>query len=173
MTDQNYRSKNASQPDYHRQLIHRAGAIPYVIENGEPVLMFMKPSSAEFGGSLVETVHADGTTTSEFVAKWQIAKGKIETTDASTKDAALREAKEEVGLFIGNVILTEEVGVFMGRTTIFVVKVKDRDMFGSPGYETEDVAWLTEDQFIAEGRTLHIPTVQASLRTIRKLEGLA
>lgn len=157
---------------YSKTLIHRAGTIPYIVEDEQIRMLFMKPACAEFGGSLVETIHPDGTTTSEFVAKWQIAKGKIEETDESTKSAALREAKEEVGLFIGNVILTEEVGVFMGRTTIFVVKVKDRDMFGSPGYETEDVAWLTEEEFITEGRTLHIPVVQASLRTIKKLEGL-
>jgi ADP-ribose pyrophosphatase YjhB (NUDIX family) len=155
-----------------KTLVYRAGTIPYVVENGEILMLFMKPSCAEFGGSLVETVHPDGTTTSEFVAKWQIAKGKVEETDETTKAAALREAKEEVGLFIGNVLLTEEVGVFMGRTTLFVVKVKDRDMFGSPGYETEDVAWLTENQFIVEGRSLHAPVVQAAVRMIKKLENM-
>ena len=164
--------KKENNMSYARPLIHRAGAIPYIIENGEPLMMFMKPSNPEFGGSLVETIHSDGTTTSEFVAKWQIAKGKIEESDETTQGAALREAKEEVGLFIGNVMLTEEVGVFMGRTTIFVVKVKDRDMFGAPGYETEDVAWLTENEFIAEGRTLHVPVVQACIRTIKKIEGM-
>jgi ADP-ribose pyrophosphatase YjhB (NUDIX family) len=153
-------------------LVYRAGTIPYVVENGEILMLFMKPSCAEFGGSLVETIQPDGTTTSEFVAKWQIAKGKIEETDETTKAAALREAKEEVGLFIGNILLTEEVGVFMGRTTVFVVKVKDRDMFGSPGYETEDVAWLTEEQFIDTGRSLHVPVIQAAVRTIKKLENI-
>lgn len=157
---------------YTKTLVYRAGTIPYVVEDGQVKMLFMKPSNPEFGGSLVETVHPDGSTTSEFVAKWQIAKGKIEETDESTKAAALREAKEEVGLFIGNVLLTEEVGNFMGRTTIFVVKVKDRDMFGSPGYETEDVAWLTEAEFLDIGRSLHVPVVQAAVRTINKLEGL-
>ena len=158
---------------YTKTLIYRAGTIPYIIEDGEIKGMYMKPSNPEFGGSLVETVHPDGTTTSEFVAKWQIAKGKIEDTDESTQAAALREAKEEVGLFIGNIELVEEVGVFMGRTTVFVVKVKDKDMFGSPGYETEDVMWLTEEQFFNEGRSLHYPVVQAATRLIKKLEGIA
>ena len=158
--------------NYTKTLIYRAGTIPYVIENGKPLMLFMRPSNPEFGGSLVETINPDGSTTSEFVAKMQIAKGKIEETDETTKSAALREAKEEVGLFIGNVLLTEEVGVFMGRTTIFVVKVKDRDMFGSPGYETEDVAWLTEEEFLDVGRSLHAPVVQAAVRTIQKIEGL-
>lgn len=36
---------------YHeKKLVHRAGTIPYVIENDEVYMMFMRPSDPEFGG---------------------------------------------------------------------------------------------------------------------------
>lgn len=102
---------------------------------------------------------------------FQIAKGKIEEGETA-QVAALREAKEEIGLFIGNVIKTEEVGVFMGRTTVFVAKVKNKDMFGEPSFETSDVKWMSLSEFLAEGRDLHKPVVMASYRTICRLEGI-
>lgn len=140
---------------YHeKKLVHRAGTIPYVVENGEVKMLFMRPSDPDFGGD-----------------RLQIAKGKIEDGETAMA-AALREAKEEIGLFIGNVIKTEEVGVFMGRTTVFVAKVKDRNMFGEPSFETSDVQWMTLAEFLDVGRDLHQPVVQAAYRTIQKLEGL-
>lgn len=140
---------------YDKKVVFRAGTIPYIIENGQALMMFMKPSNPDYGGDT-----------------FQIAKGKVEDGE-DIKVAALREAKEELGLFIGNVTLTEELGVFMGRTSVYVAKVKDRNMFGEPGFETGEVAWLTESQFLNIGRDLHKPVVQAAARKIRKLEGLA
>jgi 8-oxo-dGTP pyrophosphatase MutT (NUDIX family) len=137
-----------------KKLIYRAGTIPYVVENGEVLMMFMRPSDPEYGGDTL-----------------QIAKGKIEDGETAMA-AALREAKEEIGLFLGNVVKTEEVGVFMGRTTIFVAKVKDRTMFGEPSFETSEVAWLSESDFLEVGRDLHKPVVQAAVRKIKKLEGM-
>jgi 8-oxo-dGTP pyrophosphatase MutT (NUDIX family) len=136
--------------------VFRAGLIPYIIEDGEIHMMFMKPAPE--------------------VAEWstdtfQIAKGKMED-DESAMDAAIREAHEELGLFRGNIILTEEIGVFMGRTTVFVSKVKDKDMFGLPSDETSDTCWMTEAEFMEHGRDLHKPVVQASCRQIRKTEDL-
>ena len=119
--------------------VYRAGTIPYIVEDGIIKMMFMRPSDPEYGGD-----------------KFQIAKGKVED-DESTMDAALREAKEELGLFIGNVIATEEVGVFMGRTTVYVAKVKDRNMFGEPSFETSDTAWLSR---------LNLPTLVANCITM-------
>lgn len=136
--------------------VHRAGLIPYVIENNKIKMMFMKPAPE--------------------VAEWstdnfQIAKGKIENGE-DTMAAAIREAHEELGLFRGNIILTEEVGLFMGRTTVFVSKVKDKDMFGLPSDETSEVAWLSEDEFMDIGRDLHKPVVQAAVRKIKKQENI-
>jgi len=133
-------------------LVYRAGLIPYVVEEGQIRMMFMRPSNAEFGGDC-----------------YQIAKGKIEDGETNLV-AALREAKEEIGLFIGNVIKTEEVGQFMGRTSVFVSKIKDTTMFGEPSFETADTKWMTLDEFVDIGRELHKPVVKAAYRQILKME---
>lgn len=140
----------------HNHKVFRAGLIPYIVEDGEIKMMFMKPTAE--------------------VAEWstdtfQIAKGKIEDGETA-EGAAIREAHEELGLFRGNVVLTEEVGVFMGRTTVFISKVKNKDMFGLPSEETSDVTWMTEDEFLEHGRTLHAPVVQAAVRLIKKIEAI-
>lgn len=137
-----------------KKLIYRAGTIPYVVENGEVLMMFMKPSNPEYGGDT-----------------FQIAKGRVEDGE-DNKTAALREAKEELGLFIGNISLTEELGQFMGRTAVYVAKVKDRTLFGEPSFETSEVAWMTMEQFDQIGRDLHRPVVKAAYRKIAMLENL-
>lgn len=136
--------------------VHRAGLIPYIVEDGEIKLMFMKPTLevAEWSGDA-----------------FQIAKGKIEDGETAV-GAAIREAHEELGLFRGNVVLTEEVGIFMGRTTVFISKVKNKDMFGLPSDETSDTTWMTEAEFLEYGRDLHKPVVQACVRLIRKVEDM-
>ena len=140
---------------FSKSLVYRAGLIPYHKDSsGDIRMLFMKPSDPEFGGDT-----------------FQIAKGKVEEDDANHQAAALREAKEEIGLFVGNVIITEEVGNFMGRTTVFVSKIRDPNMFGEPSFETGDVAWLTLDEFMDIGRDLHKPVVQACYRTIERMEG--
>lgn len=137
-----------------KKLVYRAGLIPYVVEENKVHMMFMRPSDPDFGGD-----------------KYQIAKGKVEEGE-SHLDAALREAKEEIGLFIGNVIKTEEVGQFMGRTTVFVSKIKDTSMFGEPSFETAGTKWMTLEQFVEQGRELHKPVVKAAHRQILKMENL-
>ena len=141
----------AQQP---KKVIYRAGLIPYVVQDSQIKMMFMRPSDPDFGGD-----------------KFQIAKGKVEQGE-STLDAALREAKEEIGLFVGNVIRTEQVGQFMGRTTVFVSKVKDENAFGDPHFETKDVTWMTLDEFLQKGRDLHKPVVKAAHRKILKMENI-
>lgn len=137
-----------------KKLVYRAGTIPYIVEDGQVLMMFMKPSDPDYGGDT-----------------FQLAKGKVEDGE-DTKSAGLREAKEELGLFIGNVSLTEELGQFMGRTTVYVARVKARDMFGEPGVETSETAWLTVEQFSAIGRDLHKPVVKAAYRKICKIENI-
>lgn len=139
---------------YDKKPIYRAGTIPYIIENGEVLMMFMKPSNTEFGGN-----------------EFQIAKGRIEDGE-DTKTAALREAREELGMFLSNIISTEELGVFMGRTTVYVAKMKDRSMFGEPSFEAESVTWMTEAEFLDRGRELHRPVVSAAARRIKLIEQL-
>lgn len=137
-----------------KKLVYRAGLIPYVVEDNKIKMMFMVPSSAEYGGTAP-----------------QLAKGKVDEGE-DTKTAAIREAREELGLFSGNLIFVEELGNFMGRTTIYYGKVKNKDVFGQPSFETSDVKWLTLDEFLETGRELHRPVVKAAYRAIAKREGI-
>lgn len=133
-------------------LVYRAGTVPYIIEDGQVHMMFMRPSNELYGGN-----------------ELQLCKGRVEDGE-DTKTAAIREAKEELGLFVGNVLLVEEVGTFMGRTTVYLAKIKNRDMFGLPDEETAETAWLTLEQFMEVGRDLHKPVIQAVHRQICRIE---
>ena len=133
-----------------KEKIYRAGVIPYIIESDELKMMFMRPSDTTFGGK-----------------KFQVAKGKIEKGE-SKNVAAFREAKEEMGLFKGNVINEHDLGNFLGRTQVFLAEIKDLEMFGDPHFETAATKWLTLEQFKDTGRELHYPIVQAAARWIKK-----
>lgn len=132
--------------------VYRAGLIPYCVSDGQIEMLFMQPSNPEFGGS-----------------DFQIAKGRVEDGE-DTQVTAIREACEELGLLKGNIIRTEEVGVFMGRTTVYVSKIKIKDMFGAPSFESANVRWMTLTQFMDEGRELHKPVVAACYDKIVEME---
>lgn len=135
--------------------IYRAGLICYKIDStdGQVYMNFMKPSDPTFGGS-----------------SYQIPKGRIEPGETA-HFAAVREAKEEIGLLessiVGEVI---ELGVFLGRTTFFICKVDENAIFGMPGFETEDTKWMTFDHFMEAGRDLHRTVVVSAYRKILSLE---
>jgi len=135
-----------------KKVIHRAGVIPYIIEDDQIKMLFMKPSDAKYGGDV-----------------FQLGKGKVEEGE-SAEVAALREGGEELGLFKGNIEQLTELGKFMGRTTIFIAKIKEKDMFGEPHFETGEVAWMTPEEFNQSGRDLHRPIIKAAVRKIGKLE---
>jgi len=133
--------------------VWRAGVIPYIInEDNEIEMMFMRPSETEHGGN-----------------KYQLAKGKLEEGE-TPEEGGIREAKEELGLFVGNIEDLYQVDVFLGRTYVYNAKVKDKDMFGLPHHETESTKWLTLEQFMIEGRDLHKPVIQAAHRAMVKKE---
>ncbi len=122
-----------------KQKIYRAGLIPYVVSSTEkPRMMFMKPSDVRYGGD-----------------KFQIAKGKIEIEDLSPEEAAIREAEEELGLVPENIEQIWKLGIYLGRTTIYVAKLYDNENFIPFGDESSDVAWMNEDEFLKDGRPLH------------------
>lgn len=135
--------------------VERSGVIPYIIEDGQIKLMFMKPSDPKFGGD-----------------QFQIAKGKHEEGE-SAMEAGLREAGEELGLFTGNIEEATDLGKFLGRTTIVVAKIKDKTLFGDPCFETKEVKWMTPDEFYTDGRDLHKPVIKAAVRIIKQKEGIA
>lgn len=142
----------------HREphLVYRAGIVPYIVENGTIQMLFMRPTSHEFGGFFF----------------FQLGKGKVESDDATFYDAAIREGKEELGLFSSNIIKVEEVGNFMGRTMVYTAKIKHKELFGMPSDETESTKWMTLEDFMFEGRELHRPVIAAVYRTILKIEEL-
>lgn len=130
--------------------IYRAGLIPFIQVGDDIEMMFMKPSNSKYGGT-----------------RFQIAKGKVE--DGETfKEAAVREAEEELGFTMLNSSgIIYNLGKFLGRTQIFTVQVKNKDMFTKPHFETGNTSWMTEDQYLKLGRDLHKPIVQAAYRLIK------
>jgi 8-oxo-dGTP pyrophosphatase MutT (NUDIX family) len=134
-----------------KRKIYRAGVIPYLEVDGEIHMMFMKPANPKYGGKT-----------------YQISKGKVEEGE-KIEDAAKREAKEELGLFVGNVLEFSSLGEWLGRTTFYVAHIKDKEMFGDPHFETGSTAWLTLEEFIKEGRDLHKPVVKAAHRKMKKI----
>lgn len=134
--------------------VDRSGVIPYIIEEGQIKMLFMRPSDPKFGGD-----------------EFQIAKGKHEEGESAI-EAGLREAGEELGLFTGNISESFDLGRFLGRTTITIAKIKDKTLFGDPCFETKEVRWMTAFEFDTEGRELHRPVVRAAVRMIIEKEGV-
>jgi ADP-ribose pyrophosphatase YjhB (NUDIX family) len=135
-----------------KKKIERSGVLPYYIDDGEIKILFMRPSEPKYGGDV-----------------FQIAKGKHEEGETA-EEAGLREGFEELGLYKGNIEHLHNLGVFLGRTTVFVAKIKDPEMFGDPHFETKETKWMTPEQFQSEGRDLHKPVVKAAVRYIEKKE---
>lgn len=138
-----------------KKKVYRSGVIPYIIEDNNILMLFMIPSEAKFGGEVP-----------------QIAKGKREDSETD-KEAGFREASEELGLFKGNVTDSHKLGNFLGRTMIYVAKIKDKNMFGDPCFETKETVWLSPEEFQKIGRELHIPVVKAAVRYIKEKEKLS
>lgn len=129
----------------------KAGFIPYVIENGEPLFLFMIPSNPLFGGS-----------------RPCIAKGGVDRGE-TLLEAAIREAKEELGLKKKNIKRDTVQLVFSGkingkknsyRMTVFVGEVKDKEKFGAFTFETAETRWLTLKEFSNIGRDSHVGIVR-------------
>lgn len=134
-----------------KQKQERAGIIPYYLESEQILMLFMKPSNPRYGGEY-----------------YQIGKGRIDSGETA-EQAALREGREELGLFSGNIIRLDQLGTFLGYTTIFIAEIEHVDLFGDTDYETSHVKWMTEQDFVNEGRRLHIPIVKAAARKIQNI----
>lgn len=122
--------------------IYRAGIIPFYVDNSETYMLFMKPSDAKYGGDF-----------------FQIAKGKRED-DESDAQAALREGFEELGLIKDNIEELIDGGSFLGRTRVFLARIKNKDNFAQYHFETSETRWLTVKEFEEIGRHIHVPIIK-------------
>lgn len=129
--------------------LHRAGAIPYYTENDQLYFLFMLPSNPKYGGS-----------------DFQIAKGKCEDGEAAI-ETAKREAQEELGLDPLNIVDAQELGVFLGRTTIFLFNVQNPHQLATPCFETAEVKWMTPDEFLVSGRDIHKSIVRKAIAFLK------
>lgn len=131
----------------------RAGVVPfYVTDDGDHRMMFMKPSDAKYGGG-----------------EFQLAKGKVDPGE-NPLEAGVREANEELGLRESNIKWLEKVGVFLVTHHIYIVEVYSMDGsdFDKVTFETGDVSWMSEDEFMSTGRKLHAPIVKACATQFKK-----
>lgn len=135
--------------------IYRAGIIPYFVhDNGVIEMLFMKPANTSFGADIDPI-------TFQPVMRYQLAKGRIENGENS-EQAAIREGGEETGLKEDNIIQILHVGTFLGRTEVYIAKIKDKNDFAPHDYETESTKWFTIDEFRKDGRSLHLDLVEKS-----------
>src|SRR5690606_25289806 len=132
-------NQHSEQYQYGQKKIWRAGLIPYYInDRGQIEMLFMIPADQQYGGG-----------------DPQMAKGRIEDGE-DPEETAIREAKEEIGLITANIVgEVDNLGVHLGRTHVYTCRVKSKDMFGVFSFETEDVVWMTEDEFRMNGRDIH------------------
>lgn len=136
--------------------ISKAGFMPFVIENGVPLYLFMVSSDATFGG-----------------AKPQISKGHVDKGE-TPEQAGIREAEEELGLRRSNIgpVLKGWSGKQTGLTAtylmaIYAAQVKSKTAFDKPHYETERTVWLSAEEFKTQGRKEQAAIVAAVDRTVK------
>ena len=137
-------------------MITKAGLIPYVVEDRLIKMLFMVSSDARFGGP-----------------DPMISKGNIDPGE-TPEQAAIREAEEELGLQLSNLIehpflISSEKIAGMNDEyvmNIYACQVKDKNTFSTPHYETAYTLWLTLEEFHQIGRTLHQPIVRKTIREI-------
>jgi len=134
----------------------RAGLIPYIISDGQVIMLFMTPSKEQFGGSLP-----------------QIAKGVVDKEDIDYETAAVREAEEELGLVQSNMKSSPVfLGKFLKTMHIYIVEVINTECFQPPHHETKSTHWLTYERYVNEGRNLQLPIVKAALNRIQYIHSL-
>lgn len=135
----------------------RAGFIPYVYENGVPLYYFMTPSDAKFGGD-----------------QPSLAKGRVDDGE-TVKQAAVREAEEELGLKRSNIkhetIQLAWKGKIRGQKesytmVIYMGEVKDKEDFNAHDHETGSTHWLTVKEFAKQGRESQVKIVKAAERLL-------
>ena len=135
----------------------KAGLIPFFKHsNGTIEFLFMVSSDPKFGGP-----------------DPMISKGGVDAGE-HTKEAAQREAEEELGLKPHN-ISSSLIGVSDDtvkglnnsyRMVVYTCEVKNKKDFGPHHYETAYTIWMTNDQFQSHGRDEHRRIVQKAYNLI-------
>jgi 8-oxo-dGTP pyrophosphatase MutT (NUDIX family) len=116
----------------------RAGAVIFYAANGGPLILLVKSSNPDFGGS-----------------DWQVPKGVVDG-DESWQEAAIREAEEEAGLIRSNISSINFLCDY-NSIEIFAIQVFDPLNFNRPGYETSEVKWFTLSNAFKAIRKFQIP----------------
>lgn len=114
-------------------MIKGAGTIVFYQFPDKLAALFMKPSDYLYGGD-----------------KFQIAKGRIDLNEDS-KSASLREAQEELGLILENVIWHKYL-CDSGEISFYICEVNDPHQFDEPCFETGETKWLTLEEYLDIGR---------------------
>lgn len=115
------KSKEVLNETKNKKKILKSGFIPYFKNNKNTEILLMVPSDPNFGGD-----------------KPQFAKGEIEK-DLSPLENALKEAEEELGLIVDNVLfadfLCKKKNIFW-----FYGEIKNKNL--KPfSFETKEVVW--------------------------------
>lgn len=141
--------------------VEKAGIIPWRLVDGEIQMMFMISSDPKYGGS-----------------KPQISKGYVDSEDGSSKNAAIREGKEELGLKLENTRYEKHSVNMVTRGHIqdersytfalYEVEVVSQFDFDEPHFETAFAVWLTAPQFMEHGREEHKELVKQAFVRIAK-----
>jgi 8-oxo-dGTP pyrophosphatase MutT (NUDIX family) len=123
------------------ELAKRAGMVPFLSDGRA---LFMVSSDPRDGGLP------------------EIAKGRVEG-DEDTKQCAIREGGEELGLRQSNMAASPFLG-WSGKMTgsddpyqfeVYAVLVKDPDAFDESDSEVDKTLWLTPSEFETKGRKSH------------------
>lgn len=127
-----------------KKIVERAGLIPFHKKDDKIYMMFMKPSDENFGGK-----------------EFQIAKGRVDPGE-DTLTTAIREASEELGIKESNIKWVKKIGVFLTSMHVYVSEVHSMDDkdFNDYTYETGETTWLTLDEYLEIGRSLHSDIVK-------------
>lgn len=132
-------------------IINRAGLIPFYVDNNEIKMLFMVPTDNEWIDSVP-----------------QISKGRIEPGEMIMK-SAIREAQEELGLKRSNLLRIEPIGQY-SSIMFYVGQINNPDDFDEfDPIETKEIKWLTLEQYLEEGRQLHIPVVRDAIEKIKEI----
>lgn len=128
----------------------RAGIIPYqYADDGRVKMLFMQPSNPKYGGD-----------------KFQIAKGKIEPGETA-EQAAKREVMEELGLTPNQFKSMNYLGLYMGRTHLYTAEVREDFSQIQCCDETGATKWMTFEEFVHNGRNLHISIVCDAVKSLQ------